>query len=135
MSTAAPEAEESHRTHRRGFVAQHVLIVHGLTPGFAWMAIGPEFGSLWCWGASSALVGALLEKPLARWAEKCHDASRAAAEQAGSSTCEGATAVTSVAVLLRMLGGSIWCEMMGPRALLAEWSRRPLPDGKAPTLR
>ena len=64
---------------RRGRLPLLLLTV--LTPSFLphlWWRWGAEFGSIWCWGASAAMLAALAEPMIARWAHRCHRSSLSA---------------------------------------------------------
>ena len=64
---------------RRGRLPLLLLTV--LTPSFLphlWWRWGAEFGSIWCWGASAAMLATLAEPRIARWAHRCHRSSLSA---------------------------------------------------------
>ena len=101
---------------RRGRLPLLLLVV--LTPSLLpplWLRWGAdlsqsgEFGSVWCWGASAALLAALAEPRLAAWAHECH-----ARASRGASTKHSHNLAYSPTAWVTLVGAQVWRELMAP---------------------
>ena len=73
-----------------------------------WMRWGAEFGSIWCWGASAAMLSTLAEPRLAHWAHRCHRSLR----EASSSGCKDPSMETCACGWAIHVGAMVWRDVM-----------------------
>lgn len=86
-----------------------------IVPG--WLVVGAEYGSVWCWAASTALLGALAEPRVIAWATRRHARRRYAQRWRYT---EEKYAQLSCA---DQFAESMWSSSLGPAACLAEYRR------------